>query len=87
MWLFMGFGAAALSKQFRIYTIASVALHLIFGVLTFLEAPNIATNGPTPMIGIWERINIAVFMLWVIVFAIALMRREELSSQQKTAIN
>jgi len=77
MWLFMGFGAAALSKGFRIYTIASIALHVVFGAMTSLEAPNIATNGPTPTIGIWERINIAIFMLWVIVFAIVLLRREK----------
>ena len=48
MWLFMGFGALSLGKQFRIYTIVSIALHIIFGVLTFLEAPNIAKNGPYP---------------------------------------
>ena len=76
MWLFMGLGAAALSRQFRIYTIASIVLHLLFGGLTFQEAPNIQTNGPTPTIGIWERVNIGIFMLWVIVFAIALLRKE-----------
>ena len=75
MWLFMGFGAAALGNRFRIYTITSIALHIVFGVLTFLEAPNISTNGPTPMIGTWERINIFIFMLWAIVFAIVLLRR------------
>ena len=77
MWLFMGFGAAALSKQFRIYTIVSIALHIVFGVITIFEAPNIPTNGPTPTIGIWERINIAIFMLWVIVFAFSLLNRKK----------
>ncbi|MBD0288840.1 MAG: hypothetical protein ICV79_25955, partial [Flavisolibacter sp.] len=55
-------------------TIASIALHVVFGILTFSEAPNIATNGPTPMIGIWERINIGIFMVWVIVLAIVLLQ-------------
>jgi hypothetical protein len=88
MWLFMGFGAAALSKRFRIYTIVSIVLHIVFGVLTSLEAPNITTNGPTPTIGIWERINIGIFMLWVIVFAIALLRREKtFIAAEGTAIN
>lgn len=77
MWLFMGFGAAALNKRFRIYTVASIALHIVFGVLTVLEAPNIADNEPTPTIGIWERINIGIFMLWVIVFSLELLRREK----------
>lgn len=77
MWLFMGFGAAAFGIRFRIYTIASITLHLVFGVLTFLEAPNIPTNGPTPTIGIWERINICIFMLWVVVFAFTLLERRK----------
>jgi len=82
MWLFMGFGAAALDKPFRLYTIASFLLHIVFGVLTFMEAPNISTNGPTPTIGIWERVNISVFMLWVIVFAIMLLRKRNVTYSQ-----
>ena len=31
---------------------------------------------PTPLIGIWERINIFIFMLWVIVFATCLLKKE-----------
>ena len=77
MWLFMIFGALAMGKRFRIYTIISIALHVLFGVLTVMEAPNMATNEPTPMIGIWERINIGIFMLWVIVFSVELLRSEK----------
>ena len=84
MWLFMGFGAAALDKRFLRYTIASIALHIVFGVLTSLEAPNIPINGPTPMIGIWERINIFIFMLWMIVFAAALIKRSSEHSDVTT---
>jgi len=81
MWLFMGISAAALDKPFRVYTIASFLLHIVFGILTFIEAPNIATNGPTPTIGIWERVNISVFMLWVIVFALMLLRKRDVTTQ------
>lgn len=76
MMTMMGFGAAAFGRPFRVYTIISITVHIVFGVLTSLEAPNIPTNGPTPWIGVWERINIAVFMLWVIVLAIFLLRRK-----------
>jgi len=69
-------GSFAFSRTFRIYTLFSVAAHFVFGVLTGLQAPNIPINGPTPWIGTWERINIGVFMLWVIVFSIVLMRKE-----------
>ena len=85
MWFFMVLGAAALGRRFRNYTIASIALHILFGILTFLEAPNIAQNGPTPMIGIWERINIFIFMLWVIVFGVSLLKRtREINSHAKS---
>lgn len=74
MMLMMGFASAALDVRFRLYTIISLALLLFFGVLTFTESPNIPTNAPTPTIGIWERINIAIFMLWIIVFAGKLLK-------------
>jgi amino acid transporter len=69
MMVMMGFGAGAFGKTFRIYTLASLSLHLVFGILTSLEAPNIPINGPTPTIGLWERINIGVFMLWIAVLS------------------
>jgi hypothetical protein len=73
--LALGFAAAALGRAFRIYSIATFVVLLGFGVLTFRDAPHLSTNQPTPLIGVWERINIAVFLLWVIVLAIALLRR------------
>lgn len=81
MMLMMGFGAAALGKRFRLYTIASMALHVLFGVLTSLEAPNVETNGPTPWIGVWERINIGIFLLWVGVLAVGLLRKTGVTRQ------
>jgi Protein of unknown function (DUF998) len=80
MMTMMGFGAAAFGKRFRRYTIASLAVHVVFGVLTGLNGPKIATNQPTPLMGVWERINIAVFMVWVVVLAIVLLRKENAPS-------
>lgn len=76
MMLMIGFGAAGLGKGFRIYSIASMVIFIVFGILTSLEAPGISTNGPTPMIGVWERINIGTYMLWMIVLAVILRRKE-----------
>jgi hypothetical protein len=73
--LALGYAAAALGRAFRSYSIATFVLLLSFGVLTFREAPRLSFNQPTPLIGVWERINIALFLLWVIVLAIALLRR------------
>jgi hypothetical protein len=47
---------------------------LAFGVLTFLEAPRLQANLSTPWIGLWERINISGFLLWVVVLAPVLLR-------------
>ncbi|MDP4147959.1 MAG: DUF998 domain-containing protein [Bacteroidota bacterium] len=73
----LGFAARSLGKGFRLYCIATFAVLLCFGALTFLDAPNVARNGPTPFIGLWERINIGVFLLWVVVLALLLMSRPD----------
>jgi hypothetical protein len=72
MLLAIGFGARALGHRFRRYSVVTMAVLLAFGVLTAIESPRIAANLPTPWIGVWERINIAAFLLWIVVLAIAL---------------
>ena len=74
MFLAIGFGARAFGMRFRVYSIASIVVLLAFGVLTFLDAPRLEANLPTPWIGLWERINISVFLLWVVVLATVLWR-------------
>jgi hypothetical protein len=74
--LALGFTAAALGRSFRIYSITTFISLLVFGILTFIDAPKVSINAPTPLIGIWERINIGIFMLWIIVLAVVLLRRE-----------
>ena len=80
MMLMIGFGAAGLGKSFRIYSIASMVIFIVFGVLTSLEAPGINRNAATPMIGVWERINIGTYMLWMIVLALILSKKERSGS-------
>jgi hypothetical protein len=69
----MGFGAAALGKRFRIFTAAAVSLLLTFGALTSVQGPRISHDLPTPWIGVWERLNIACYYGWLVVFAVALL--------------
>jgi CubicO group peptidase (beta-lactamase class C family) len=71
----MGLAAREFGRRFRLFTFAIVAIWLVCGTLTGLAGPRVAANLPTPWIGVWERINAAAYLLWLVVFAIALIRR------------
>lgn len=75
MLLMIGFGSSVLGKGFRIFSLAIVLIFIVFGILTTGESAGIEANLPTPYIGIWERINIGSYMIWIIVFAIMLLKR------------
>lgn len=72
--LILGFGAHTAGKKFRLYSFITLVLVLGFGALTGLDGPRMSSNLPTPMMGIWERISIYGFMIWLIVFAVTLLR-------------
>jgi hypothetical protein len=74
MTLAIAFGAAAFGKRFRFYSIATMVILVVLGELTGMDGPRIAASLPTPWDGVWERINIAADMLWVVVLAIILLR-------------
>jgi hypothetical protein len=74
MFLAIGFGSSAFGRQFRAYSIATIVVLLAFGALTFAEAPRLQANVPTPWIGLWERINISVFLLWIVMLGAVLWR-------------
>ena len=73
----MAIGAKAFGRSFRLYSFASVVVMTMFGILTSLEAPALSQNLPTPWIGVWERINIGVFLVWIVVLAVALWKRPQ----------
>jgi hypothetical protein len=70
------FGAVALGKWFRLYSLGTGLIFLVFGVLAGLDGPRLAANLPTPWMGVWERINIFGYMLWIVVLAVAFLRAE-----------
>jgi hypothetical protein len=75
----LGFGAAALGKRFRVYSLVTMAIVLASGAWTGTYAPAMQANMPTPWVGVWERINTNVFMLWIVVLAMALLRSDRAS--------
>ena len=85
MLLAIGFGAAAFGKGYRIYSISSLVILVTFGALTFLDAPRVAANLPTPWLGVWERINLGVFLIWVVVLAVTLLRVRDTASSDAHA--
>lgn len=70
----MVLAATAFDRRFRWFTIVSLLMLGLFGALTFLDAPRLSANLPTPWLGLWERINIGVFLLWVAALAVALLK-------------
>jgi hypothetical protein len=73
-------GATAFGRRFRLYSIASLVVLVACGALTFWDAPRVGANLPTPWIGVWERINVGVFLLWVVVLAVTLWRIDNLAA-------
>jgi Protein of unknown function (DUF998) len=70
----MAFGAAGLGKRFRIYSIASVVAMTGGGLLTLTQKKDVAANLPTPLNGVYERIGIGGYLLWMAVLAVILLR-------------
>ena len=87
MLLAMAAAAVAFGARFRLYSIASLVILGVFGALTFLDAPGIAANLPTPWIGVWERLNIGVFLLWIVVLAITLLRRRDVVAARDISVS
>jgi hypothetical protein len=77
MMLSIGFAAVAFGRRFRVYSIATIVLLVAFGALTGTYAPSIQANLPTPLVGVWERIDISFFLLWVAVLAVTLLRVQD----------
>jgi hypothetical protein len=63
-----------------------MAILVAFGVLTGLNGPRIGANLPTPWAGVWERINIGAYLLWVVVLAVGLLRGQRSSASLQPGV-
>ena len=75
--LSIGFGGFLLGKGFRLYSFVTIAILIVFGGLTGLQAPQLEAGQPTPWMGFTERINIYSTMLWFALLSLALVRMEK----------
>jgi hypothetical protein len=82
----MASAATACGARFRLYSTASLAVLFACGALTFAEAPKVGANLPTPWIGVWERINLGVFLVWVVVLSAALLRVPDAARKRDAAL-
>ena len=83
--LVIGFAANAFGKRFRFYSIATLAALVLFGVATFSLAGGVATDAPTPWLGVYERLDLGVYLAWTVVLAIALLREARPRAQSSIA--
>jgi CubicO group peptidase (beta-lactamase class C family)/hypothetical membrane protein len=70
----IGFGAFAVGKQFRSYSLATLALMVVVGALSAPYGARLAAGQATPGFGIVERLNVYAGLLWIAVLATALLR-------------
>lgn len=73
--LYIGFGSSARGKWFRLYSILTILALLVFGVLAFMQAPQINAGLSTPWFGVIERVSVYSPMLWVLILAFILLRQ------------
>lgn len=73
----VGLGAMVFGKGFRIYSVITILIFLIFGIMAGMNGSEIAENQPTPLAGVWERINILTYFIWVNIFTVKLLKSDE----------
>jgi hypothetical protein len=70
---FIGFGAAAFGRRFRIYSAVTVMTMLAAGATVSTQIGAIAANQPTPWMGLVERVSVYAPMTWMAVLAMILL--------------
>jgi Protein of unknown function (DUF998) len=82
----IGFAAAAFGGPFRLYSIATIVVMIVFAGWTGRQAYAIEAGMPTPWVGFIERISFYSWHLWFIVLALILLRRHSLDEIRRILI-
>jgi hypothetical protein len=70
----MAFAAAGLGPRFRLYTIATVVVMLVFGAWASSQAPDVEAGGATPWLGLIERVFWYTYQVWFAGLGLTLLR-------------
>jgi Protein of unknown function (DUF998) len=70
----IGCGAAAFGRRFRVYSIVTAVTALVFGALTSTQAANLVEGRSTPLMGVYERVGVGAWLLWITVLSVILLR-------------
>jgi Protein of unknown function (DUF998) len=70
----IGFAAASFDRPFRLYSIATILMMLVFAGWAGMDAGRIGAGLTTPWVGFIERISFYSWHLWFIVLALILFR-------------
>jgi hypothetical protein len=73
MVLFMSFGAVALGRGFRRFSILMIVVMLAAGGVVGTRAEAIAAGHSPPWLGLVERMSIYAPMIWIIAFAVIIL--------------
>jgi hypothetical membrane protein len=70
-------GANVHGKNFRLYSILTLIIMILFGIVTGQQAANVAANLPTPMMGITERFSSYSPLIWIAVLSLVLSKNNQ----------
>ncbi|HEX3244122.1 MAG TPA: DUF998 domain-containing protein [Chloroflexota bacterium] len=73
----IGASAAAFGKRFRVYAILTLVVLVAFSGLAGVQAAQVTAGEPVRWFGITERALIGIWLQWVAVLAIVLLRTRE----------
>lgn len=74
MFVFVGFGSGVDGKWFRIYSFLTILAALVAGIWVGMYASQIGAGVIIPGLGAIERVSVYGPMLWMMVFAVILLR-------------
>jgi len=71
----IGFGAVALGREFRVFSLVAIAAFLVTGAVMGMQSARLPAGEPTPWLGLIERGMLGAWLVWMAVLALVLVRR------------